>query len=430
MSLTKRLEELNQFHMQSSIYPFDASTDIQENDDDNDDDDDDELDDDHALDEMDELDINECLHAYKYKKIKATEYDQQNFEMARARFIKSTVNNHESSSGNNSNNPNSFYCYVNEKSDDLGMQKEIINLKNQWKFLCDANETFQKNLNKENSATNESSYESGNLKYQGNPTLYYKASKEHKSQEVEEQKHKMNELRKWASVEHHKIIENLRIKEKIAMGREDEDDVSDDDSEESASDSESEGSGSDEMENEDSSEGLDSELFENESTTFSQQNEDDIFMDDDDSLDDDFLGFDDADADDDDDDEDYLVQSYTHTHPHEHLNLEQSLPKKGKKHSKNIFYRCNKCCTVLQYKQNLISKNYRGKTGAAMLVYDLNNVKYGECVTVKMMTGEYDCCNIYCLCCSHYLGWKYLKASCFDMKYKEGLYIIENNQIM
>ncbi|CAL9734529.1 hypothetical protein MOSE0_F01266 [Monosporozyma servazzii] len=90
-----------------------------------------------------------------------------------------------------------------------------------------------------------------------------------------------------------------------------------------------------------------------------------------------------------------------------------------------ITYGCRYCRTHLSSSFQIISKDYRGKTGDAYLISDVCNVLEDKIETRSMLTGDYLVCDIVCTLCHKTLGWKYLKSERQEQHYKEGKYILE-----
>ncbi|KAG0669072.1 hypothetical protein C6P45_004144 [Maudiozyma exigua] len=88
-------------------------------------------------------------------------------------------------------------------------------------------------------------------------------------------------------------------------------------------------------------------------------------------------------------------------------------------------YACKNCRTHLSSSQEIMSRDYRGKTGDAYLMSKLVNIEEGLQETRVMMTGEYLVCDINCSWCHQLIGWKYLKSDTLSQRYKEGRYIME-----
>ncbi|QLQ79016.1 hypothetical protein HG537_0B03630 [Torulaspora globosa] len=93
--------------------------------------------------------------------------------------------------------------------------------------------------------------------------------------------------------------------------------------------------------------------------------------------------------------------------------------------SKFVTYGCRRCRTHLSSSTQIMSKDYRGKTGDAYLMTKVVNVIEGSVETRPMITGDYLVCDILCHWCKSLLGWKYLESERKDQRYKEGKYILE-----
>ncbi|GCE97028.1 hypothetical protein ZYGM_002024 [Zygosaccharomyces mellis] len=92
---------------------------------------------------------------------------------------------------------------------------------------------------------------------------------------------------------------------------------------------------------------------------------------------------------------------------------------------KFITYGCRCCRTHLSSSSQIMSKDYRGKTGDAYLMSKLVNVIDGDIETRPMITGDYLVCDVLCHWCKSLVGWKYLESERKDQRYKEGKYIME-----
>ncbi|GAV56221.1 hypothetical protein ZYGR_0BA01270 [Zygosaccharomyces rouxii] len=92
---------------------------------------------------------------------------------------------------------------------------------------------------------------------------------------------------------------------------------------------------------------------------------------------------------------------------------------------KFITYGCRCCRTHLSSSSQIMSKDYRGKTGDAYLMSKLVNVIDGNIETRPMITGDYLVCDVLCHWCKSLVGWKYLESERKDQRYKEGKYIME-----
>ncbi|GMG34232.1 unnamed protein product [Ambrosiozyma monospora] len=92
---------------------------------------------------------------------------------------------------------------------------------------------------------------------------------------------------------------------------------------------------------------------------------------------------------------------------------------------KPMIYGCCNCLTHLTTTNLVISDRYTGSSGNALLIYKVLNVKVGRSMFRKMTTGDYTVADICCHQCGKVVGWKYLKSSAEDQKFKEGRFILE-----
>lgn len=90
-----------------------------------------------------------------------------------------------------------------------------------------------------------------------------------------------------------------------------------------------------------------------------------------------------------------------------------------------ITYGCRHCRTHLSSSWQVVSKEYRGRTGDAYLFDGVCNVLEDTLETRSMVTGQYMICNIVCRLCKTALGWRYIRSERREQKYKEGMYILE-----
>tara|TARA_B110001450_G_C17536276_1_gene446724 strand:- start:481 stop:843 length:363 start_codon:yes stop_codon:yes gene_type:complete len=93
-------------------------------------------------------------------------------------------------------------------------------------------------------------------------------------------------------------------------------------------------------------------------------------------------------------------------------------------------YCCKKCKSHLVDKDQLISKNFHGKTGRAFLFNKAVNVDLGPPKDKVMMTGLHTVKSVHCKSCRQEVGWTYVFAYEASEKYKEGKFIIERSYMM
>lgn len=91
---------------------------------------------------------------------------------------------------------------------------------------------------------------------------------------------------------------------------------------------------------------------------------------------------------------------------------------------------CAHCRTHLSTRSNILSKDYRGRTGDAYLMDKVINVVQGEKEFRSMITGKYLVSNSYCHQCGMLVGWKYHKSLARDQMFKEGKHILELKMIV
>lgn len=91
----------------------------------------------------------------------------------------------------------------------------------------------------------------------------------------------------------------------------------------------------------------------------------------------------------------------------------------------NRVWSCSNCQAHLANHEEIISKNFQGKTGKAYLFASAVNVSLGKKEMRELRTGLHTVADLHCLCCNNILGWFYEEAFVDSEKYKEGKYIIE-----
>ncbi|KAJ1427848.1 Yippee/Mis18/Cereblon [Sesbania bispinosa] len=92
-------------------------------------------------------------------------------------------------------------------------------------------------------------------------------------------------------------------------------------------------------------------------------------------------------------------------------------------------YRCKNCQNPVAFRSELLSKNYKGKSGPAFLFSHVRNIVTGPKQDKNLMTGLYTIAGIFCSNCGEELGWKYIQAYEARQKFKEGGFIIERAKI-
>ncbi|VDD83547.1 unnamed protein product [Mesocestoides corti] len=84
-----------------------------------------------------------------------------------------------------------------------------------------------------------------------------------------------------------------------------------------------------------------------------------------------------------------------------------------------------KCHTPLTNADELISANFQGATGSAMLFRKVVNIFFSALEPRKMTTGWHRVRDVFCVTCHTRLGWAYEFAEESDQQYKEGKVILE-----
>ena len=94
-----------------------------------------------------------------------------------------------------------------------------------------------------------------------------------------------------------------------------------------------------------------------------------------------------------------------------------------------VYYRCFDCGNNLTHLHQIMSKNFRGRTGSATLFANVVNVIMGPLEESRLSTGLHTIRAVHCSACLVYLGWYYESAVESDQRYKEGHYILEEDLI-
>eukprot|EP00775_Hariotina_reticulata_P009970 gene9970-10124_t len=93
-------------------------------------------------------------------------------------------------------------------------------------------------------------------------------------------------------------------------------------------------------------------------------------------------------------------------------------------------YCCKHCHAHLAKCDQLLSKQFHSRNGAAWLFQSATNVLSLPSETRLMTTGVHIVSDISCIKCLQVLGWKYEKAFDESQKYKEGKYILESAHVV
>ncbi|KAI8874340.1 yippee-domain-containing protein [Ramicandelaber brevisporus] len=92
-------------------------------------------------------------------------------------------------------------------------------------------------------------------------------------------------------------------------------------------------------------------------------------------------------------------------------------------------YCCENCCTHIASEESIMAKGFFGRHGRALFIDEAINYKLGAIEDRDLMTGRHKVADIMCATCDIVLGWKYLKSSSDDQRYKEGRFILEKTRL-
>lgn len=93
-------------------------------------------------------------------------------------------------------------------------------------------------------------------------------------------------------------------------------------------------------------------------------------------------------------------------------------------------YVCSTCKTHLSLPALIMSKAFTGAHGRAYLFKKAVNVDEGQSEERELLTGKHLVCDVTCIQCKSYIGWKYIKAYSRDQEYKTGAYVLEKALII
>mmetsp|Transcript_18626 Transcript_18626/g.26262 ORF Transcript_18626/g.26262 Transcript_18626/m.26262 type:complete len:179 (+) Transcript_18626:108-644(+) len=93
-------------------------------------------------------------------------------------------------------------------------------------------------------------------------------------------------------------------------------------------------------------------------------------------------------------------------------------------------YTCCICRAHISSSDTVISKEYTGRYGRALLVEKCVNIKSGESQRRMLLTGVHIVADISCIFCDTILGWRYYKAFEPSQRFKEGKFIIETGKLL
>ncbi|KAL0208597.1 hypothetical protein P9112_011184 [Eukaryota sp. TZLM1-RC] len=86
---------------------------------------------------------------------------------------------------------------------------------------------------------------------------------------------------------------------------------------------------------------------------------------------------------------------------------------------------CVECGNEVAYTRHILSENFTGSSGPALLVDHCVNVSYGDVQQRMMITGKHDIVDVICDQCDLILGWRYLATVQPDQQYKINKFVLE-----
>ncbi|WVQ78946.1 hypothetical protein IAT38_001038 [Cryptococcus sp. DSM 104549] len=95
-----------------------------------------------------------------------------------------------------------------------------------------------------------------------------------------------------------------------------------------------------------------------------------------------------------------------------------------------VLMTCRECGNHLAVSEAIMSRQFTGQHGRALLMHTVVNCYTGNAEIREMRTGKHSVRDVYCRVCHTTIGWKYDLAYEADQKYKEGKYILEKEMIV
>ncbi|CAD1811626.1 Yippee zinc-binding/DNA-binding /Mis18, centromere assembly family protein [Candida parapsilosis] len=93
-------------------------------------------------------------------------------------------------------------------------------------------------------------------------------------------------------------------------------------------------------------------------------------------------------------------------------------------------FTCKGCSSHLCLSNLVLSDNFNGSSGPALLVEQLINVDISPITEdTSMRTGLYKINKVKCQQCKKTVGWRYKKSYSYSESYKEGKFVIEKSYI-
>eukprot|EP00834_Sanchytrium_tribonematis_P007287 NODE_638_length_5124_cov_1.416119.p7 type:complete len:114 gc:universal NODE_638_length_5124_cov_1.416119:3442-3783(+) len=94
-----------------------------------------------------------------------------------------------------------------------------------------------------------------------------------------------------------------------------------------------------------------------------------------------------------------------------------------------IIYSCKNCHCHICAHDRVVSRNFFGKHGPALLIEQTVNTTENGQYTQQLMTGLHVISDLKCVNCNETIGWKYVECFETSQKYKQGKYLLEKQFI-
>lgn len=86
---------------------------------------------------------------------------------------------------------------------------------------------------------------------------------------------------------------------------------------------------------------------------------------------------------------------------------------------------CKTCSAHMTAGKDIVSREFHGSSGKAYLFSTAINAALGPHEERKLRTGMHTVCDVRCIQCDTYLGWKYIAAVDTSQRYKVNKYVFE-----
>ncbi|KAI0088934.1 hypothetical protein BDY19DRAFT_1057086 [Irpex rosettiformis] len=103
----------------------------------------------------------------------------------------------------------------------------------------------------------------------------------------------------------------------------------------------------------------------------------------------------------------------------------RSMPEMRSPVSDRAEYRCKSCRAHITPKTSVLSSEFRGTSGRAILCRDARNVSLAPVTLLLMNSGAYRVQNSSCSGCDTIIGWRFVSATEKTEQWKEGHFILE-----